>query len=414
MAKVKEEQLGLKKGKAQFLLIGEAKVNDYTFTMDKDTTKSDWVWNQMNLGVDCGNGNVIYSDMMGGYGSERDNVVYVHGIKEVDGKKQEDFDNKFTIDWDDRFDETILESVADSCFIKVGLEKDVKEKTFKNKFLSAYDAIQYIQQHLENGMIVNVKGKLKYQAYNDSVTIKKEVNSVFLSKAKPEEYKAVFTQTILCDANAVGKVDKEKASFPITGYVVDYVGKYDGKEIKKTVAFTKTFELEVDKVKPENTKKLITKCFAPAKKGTLVEVTVEGEMLEGASVVSITLDDLPEDIRELIELNVITEEEALSKCAIGGNKEKRMLIKRPLITFEGEGETKVPILAINKDKYKESDLVFLSQFIEVEEEKEEETEDLEESVAKFEKTLDKKEDDDTEEDEEEAVDDEPWMKLLDV
>ena len=409
MAK-KEEQLGLKKGKAQFLLIGEAKVNDYTFTMDKDTTKSDWVWNQMNLGVDCGNGNVIYSDMMGGYGSERDNVVYVHGIKEVDGKKQEDFDNKFTIDWDDRFDETILESVAESCFIKVGLEKDTKDKTFKNKFLSAYDAIAYIQEHLENGMVINVKGKLKYQAYNDSVSIKKEISSIFLSKAKPEEYKAVFTQTLLCDANAVGKLDREKASFPITGYVVDYVGKYDGKEIKKTVAFTKTFELEVDKVKPENTKKLITKCFAPAKKGTLVEVTVEGEMLEGASVVSITLDDLPEDIRELIELNVITEEEALSKCAIGGNKEKRMLIKRPLITFEGEGETKVPVLAINKDKYKETDLVFLSQFIEVEEETEKD--ELEESVSKFEKVLDKKKDEDDTEDDG-VVDENAWMKLLD-
>jgi len=409
MAK-KEEQLGLKKGKAQFLLIGEAKVNDYTFTIDKDTTKSDWVWNQMNLGVDCGNGNVIYSDMMGGYGSERDNVVYVHGIKEVDGKKQEDFDNKFTIDWDDRFDETILESVAESCFIKVGLEKDTKDKTFKNKFLSAYDAIAYIQEHLENGMVINVKGKLKYQAYNDSVSIKKEISSIFLSKAKPEEYKAVFTQTLLCDANAVGKLDREKASFPITGYVVDYVGKYDGKEIKKTVAFTKTFELEVDKVKPENTKKLITKCFAPAKKGTLVEVTVEGEMLEGASVVSITLDDLPEDIRELIELNVITEEEALSKCAIGGNKEKRMLIKRPLITFEGEGETKVPVLAINKDKYKETDLVFLSQFIEVEEETEKD--ELEESVSKFEKVLDKKKDEDDTEDDG-VVDENAWMKLLD-
>jgi len=155
---------------------------------------------------------------------------------------------------------------------------------------------------------------------------------------------------------------------------------------------------------------LFAKCFAPAKKGTLVEVTVEGEMLEGASVVSITLDDLPEDIRDLIELNVITEEEALSKCAIGGNKEKRMLIKRPLITFEGEGETKIPILAINKDKYKESDLVFLSQFIEEEELVDTE---LEESVEKVEKEikLDNKKEDDTEE--EEATDDEAWMKLLD-
>lgn len=403
MAK-KEEQLGLKKGKAQFMLIGEAKVNDYTFTIDKESTKSDWVWNQMNLGVDCGNGNVIYSDMMGGYGSERDNVVYVHGMKEVDGKKQEDFENKFTVDWDDRFDEEILESIAESCFIKVGIEKDAKGKTFTKKFLSAYDAIEYIQQHLESGMIINAKGKLKYQAYNDSVSVKKELSSVFLSKAEIQDYKAVFTQTILCDSSAVGKVDKEKASFPITGFVVDYVGKYDGKEIKKSVAFTKTFELEVDKAKPENTKKLIAKCFTPTKKGTLVEVTVEGEMLEGASVVSITLDDLPEDIKELIELNVITEEEALSKCAIGGNKEKRMLIKRPLITFEGEGDDKVPVLAINKDKYKESDLVFLSQFIEEESEKENVPK---EDKKKDKKIKEKKEDEDTEAGEDD------WMKLLD-
>lgn len=397
MAKKNDEQLGLKKGKAQFMLIGEAKVNDYTFTMDKESTKSDWIWNQMNLGIDCGNGNIIYSDMMGGYGSERDNVVYVHGIKEVDGKKQEDFENKFTIDWDDRFDETILESIAESCYIKVGLEKDTKDKTYIKKFLSAYDAIEYIQQHLENGMVVNVKGQLKYQAYNDSVSVKKEITSIFLSKAKPEEYKAVFTQTILCDSSAVGKLDKEKACFPITGFVVDYVGKYDGKEIKKSLAFTKTFELEVDKVKPENTKKLIAKCFTPAKKGTLVEVTVEGEMLEGASVVNITLNDLPEDIKELIELNVITEEEALNKCAIGGNKEKRMIIKRPLITFEGEGETKVPVLAINKDKYKESDLIFLSQFIE------EKEEDNKESKIK----------EDTDESNSEEKSDDDWMKLLD-
>jgi len=402
MAKKNDEQLALKKGKAQFMLIGEAKVNDYTFTIDKDSTKSDWIWNQMNLGVDCGNGNVIYADMMGGYGSERDNIVYVHGIKEVDGKKQEDFENRFTIDWDDRFDETILESIAESCYIKVGIEKDTKEKTYIKKFLSAYDAIEYIQQHLESGMVINVKGQLKYQPYNDNVTVKKEITSIFLSKAKPEDYKAVFTQTILCDSSSVGKVDRERAIFPITGYVVDYVGKYDGQEIKKSLAFTKTFELEIDKVKPENTKKLISKCFSPAKKGTLVEVTVEGEMLEGASVVNITLDDLPEDIKDLIDLNVITEEEALNKCAIGGNKEKRMIIKRPLITFEGEGDTKVPVLAINKDKYKESDLVFLAQFIDDEQENTE----LENSISKIEKELDK-------EKEADVAGEDDWMKLLD-
>jgi hypothetical protein len=362
MAK-KEEKIPLKKGKAQFMLVGEAKINDYTFSMDKESNSSDWVYNQMNLGVDCGNGNVIYADLMGGYGSERDNVIYVHGVKEKDGRTVEDYENRFTIDWDDRFDESILETIADSCFIKVGIEKDTKDKTFTKKFLSAYDAIKYIKENLENGTVVNVKGSLKYQCYNDNVYAKKEINSIFLSKATNDDYKAVFTQTLLIDKDAVGKVDKEKAIFPISAYVVDYVGKYEGQEIKQNVAFVKSFELEIDKNKPENTKKLIEKMFTPKKKGSLVEVTVEGNIVEGASVVNITLDDLPEDIRELIELNVLTEEEALNKCAIGGNKEKRMIIKKPLITFEGEGDEKKPIIAINKDKYSENDLIFLSQFV---------------------------------------------------
>jgi len=408
----KTENIPLKKGKAQCMLIGEAKVNDYTFSLDKESGKSDWIYNQMNLGIDCGEGNVIYTDLMGGYGSERDNIIYVHGIKETDGKKEEDFENRFTIDWDDRFDEDILETIGDNCFIKVGIEKDSKGKTFVKKFLSAYDAIEYLQQHLETGMVINVKCNLKYQTYNDSVYAKKEVSSIFLSKGEESDYKAMFTQTLLIDGDSVGKVDKERAVFPISAFVVDYVGKYEGQDIKQNVAFTKTFELEVDKNKPENTKKLIQKMFTPKKKGTLVEVTVEGILLEGASVVNITIDDLPDDIKELIDLNVLTEEEAINRCAIGGTKEKRMIIKKPFITFEGEGDTKIPVLAINKDKYSESDLVFLSQLIddedeeppfEVEKTKHKAKDTKKNKPTKAEKILQ----------EESEEDPDAWMKLLD-
>jgi len=153
----------------------------------------------MNLGIDCGNGNVVYADMMGGYGAERDNVIYVHGVKENDnGKTIDDWDNRFEIAWEDRFDEDVLETVGDSCFIKVGIEKDTQDKYFIKKFLSAYDAIEYIQQHIENGMVLNVKGNLKYQLYNDNISVKKEINSIFLSKAKQEDYKG-NSHRILCE-----------------------------------------------------------------------------------------------------------------------------------------------------------------------------------------------------------------------
>jgi hypothetical protein len=365
MAK-QEEKVQLKKVQAKFQLIGKAKVTDYTFKIDEESKSSDWVYNVLNLGVDCGNGNVVYCDMSGGYGSERDNVIRVHGLKEnEDGKMIDDFDNKFTIDWDDRFDASILETVGKNCFITVGLEKDTKDKTFSKDFLSAYDAIAYIKDNLEDGMVINVKGDLKYSTYNENVQIKKDVTSIFLSKAEDEsKYKATFTQTILVDGDSVQKPNAEKGVIPIDAYVIDYVGKVDGQEIKKNVAFSKTFELLIDKEKPENTKKLVTKMFKPEKKGRLVEVTVEGDLIEGQSVVNITEEDIPEDIKELIELGAYTMEEAMAKCAIGnGSREKRMIIKKPAITYQGKGEDRKPIIAIDKNKYTENDLVFLSQLL---------------------------------------------------
>ena len=116
-------------------------------------------------------GGTVYAELMGGYGAERDNVVYVHG-KDEDGK--DDFENRFTIDWDDRFDEKILESVGDLCFMTVGLEKDKNGKVFYKKFLTPYDMIAYINENLEDGMVVNVKGQLKYSSYEGNVKVRKE------------------------------------------------------------------------------------------------------------------------------------------------------------------------------------------------------------------------------------------------
>ena len=45
----------LKKGLSQFTLVGAAKVNDYTFKIDTESA-SGWISNQLNLGVDCGDG----------------------------------------------------------------------------------------------------------------------------------------------------------------------------------------------------------------------------------------------------------------------------------------------------------------------------------------------------------------------
>lgn len=364
MAK-KEDKNQLKKGQASFQLIGEAKVNDYTFKIDEQSS-SGWVYNNMNLGVDCGNGNVVYADMMGGYSSVNDSLIYVHGKKENDsGKEIDDFENRFTVDWDDRFDQDIIDQVGNQCFITVGLEKDAKDKTFIKKFLSSYDAIEYIKENLSDGTVINVKGNLKYSMYQDKAQVKKEITSIFLSKADdPSKYSAIFQQTILVDKDSIGKYDKESGSFPISAYVIDYVGKYgeDKIEIKQNVAFSKVFSFEIAENDLEKGAKLLAKMFK-AKKDNVNEITVEGHIVEGQAKVNITIDDVPEDIRELIELGAYTEEEALAKCAVSTNREKKMIIRKPVIRFVGEGDDKKPVVAREDEKYKFDDLVFLSQLL---------------------------------------------------
>ena len=136
MAK-KNEKVALKKGVSQFNIVGKVKINDNTFTIDTESQTSDYIYSRANIGVDVGNG-LVFSSLMGGYFATNDNVVYVHGTKKNDaGKLVSDYENRFTVDWDDRFDDNILETIGDDCFIKVGIEKDNKGKTFVKKFLSA-------------------------------------------------------------------------------------------------------------------------------------------------------------------------------------------------------------------------------------------------------------------------------------
>ena len=372
MAKREQKVLEKKNWLNTFMLIGEAKVNDYTYKLDEKSEKSDWVYNSLNLGVYCGETcGTVYAELMGGYGAERDNVVYVHG---KDSEGRDDFGDKFTIDWDDRFDEKILESVGDLCFLTVGLEKDKGGKVYYKKFLTPYDMIAYINENLEDGMVINVKGNLKYSTYNDNVQVKKEINSVVLSKVDDSsKYTARFTQTMLLTKDSVGKADKDTGVLPIYAKVLDYVKEYKGKEVRTNIPFDKTFEYELDLSNPEIAKKVVDKVFKVQKGVT--EVTFEGDLIEGGAVVTATEDDIPDDIKALIAIGVFTMEEALAKCTVSSGREKRMVIRKPLIKMVEDKEgNKTPTIQKFDKKYEEEDLILDFMLASDDEEEEVETE----------------------------------------
>lgn len=361
MAKTKERK-ALKRSKASFNLIGRVKVTDKTFNLD-NSYDSGWTDNSMYVGVDCGNGNTVYAEMRSGFFPEKENTIRAYSKDEKDdsGKSK-----SVEIAWEDRLDESLYDSISDTSFLTVGVEKDVKGKTVYKRFLTAYDAVEYLSEHLEDGMTVNVKGDLKYQEYDGNVSVNKDITSIVLSRVEDEaDFRAAFSQTILVDSKSIGKKNDEKNTIELSAYVVDYVGKpkIDGEkiEVKKNVTFPKLFEVQIDE-KPEITAKMLQKFFKP-KKGKVTELTVVGNLIEGGTTVTITEDDIPDDIKELIDMGLYSKEEAERKCAVGnnGNRERRMVIVKPDIIYVGSGEDRKPSVAFEDGKYDEEDLYFYEQ-----------------------------------------------------
>lgn len=355
-------ELKKKNYKQSFQVIGSAKVNDYTFKLDeKGKNNSNYVYNSMLLNVDCGEKyGDIGVELMGGYNSVNPNKLYVHG-KNQDG--MDDFDNKFTLEWEDRNNESMLKDLGELCFIKVGIEKDEDGKFIEQKFLSEYDAIKYLSKHLKNGMSVNIKGTLKYSIYQDKTQVKKEITSIYLSKLEPENYRATFRQTVLLDKeSATAKnIDKEKKVINVNARILEFVSGYKGTDFKGIVPMPLKLEYPVDISKDEfeKTKKQIDLMFKVTK--GITEITFEGDLVEGGKVNTVTYEELDKDIKDLVDAGILSLEEALAKYT-DGSKEKRMIIRVPSTTkIEVDGLPKVKIDKI-ENKYTEEDLVIdLSQ-----------------------------------------------------
>lgn len=409
MAKKETNALEKKEWVSRFNLVGEAKVNDFTYRIDEKSNKSDWVYNSINLGVFCGEKyGTVFCELMGGYGAERDNICYVHGKKE-DGT--DDFENSYTIDWEDRFDESILADIGDLSFTTVGLEKTDKDKTFYNKFLTPYDTIAYINEHLEDGMVVNVSGQLRYTVYNGNLQCRKEINSIALSSATPDKYRATFTQTMLIDKDSCTKdsLDKDKSSLIIDAYILEKFKEYNGWDLTengkvkngKFVPLKKQFEFPVDLTTDEGKEKVnkvMAKLFK-VKKG-VTQITFEGEFVETGATVQATMDDVPDDIKELIDIGVYTEEEALAKCSENGSRERRMLILKPSIRMVEDKEgNKTPVIQRIDEKFSEDDLI-MECLSPKDEDEDEEVDDVDTDGV------------DTDETETTSEDDQDWLNAL--
>lgn len=339
-----------------FTLIGRYAPHNTFIKIDEKSENSNWQYSNMTLGVDCGEKcGIVTADMVGGFSLERENVIYAHG-KNEDGS--DDYSNQILVAWEDRFDENILESIGDRSFIVVGLEFTDKKKVFYKKFLSAYDAIPYIEQALDaltDDAVIKVRGSLKYSLYNDVTQVNKQITQIYIdTKSKEEDFTAKFVQSILVDSDSIDKneIDKERGLVYINARVLDYVKEINGKDISSQYPFSKVFEFYTDLNDKKKFAAIMSKLFKPKK--NIRQVTFNGLFVEGGATVTTTYEDVPDDVKDLVEIGVYTEEEAIAACSTGGSRERHMVLTKPYI--KNTDGTSIP--QIFDDVYTEDDLSF--------------------------------------------------------
>lgn len=363
------ENKGLKQGFKKLIVVGETKVNDKTFNLQQTSTKNlDYIYNSMGLYVKVGNEDTKVS-MFGGIQDK----IYVHGVKQKDGKTIEDWDDKFAIDWADRNNIDIKQKVGSSCFIRIKIQKDESGKLIEKTFLTEYDAIEYLSEHLKDGMRVYIGGKLGLNPkVNEETFINKNVGTIYLQETSNDKYKPYarckLTYLITKESidsvkisevkNNISKGSKDNVLIPVKGYVASYVGKVDGQEIKKVLAVPLT--ININATKTTLFEKMISLWFRP-QKDNVIALDLECNFITEGSLVEVESLDLSEDIKMAIEMGMFSKDDIAYK-AVGNNNRTFEYLEflRPETIIDATGGMNVKI---NHEAYKLNDLLFLESFL---------------------------------------------------
>jgi len=324
----------LKQGQKKFNFLGRVNLESKGTNVRIDgIADSGYVYNSMKLMLDTGNGNSVKVETFGGYFPEdhaRDTLLYLNRENWSDGQVKLDFFK--------RNKEKIIEQlgIAKSNYLHAGMEFG-KGDTYPvaKEFLSEYDLIEYVNEHLHDGDIVSVSGTIEPNIYNgvgkkfiveyiskrkESVLEKKLANGKTEDELKGKSiddlFYANFTETLYFTNDSVGRKDKDTGEYPVKAYSVDYLAKIDGKNFKKVKAVPTGYVLGNEKMKK----------YLTSSRGKVNKVTVDGRIINKSQEKKLSYDELDEDVRSLIDDGLITKEDAIGKATVfGGFISKRYI-----------------------------------------------------------------------------------------
>lgn len=343
----------LRSGVSRFSAYGKVSISADTFPTDAVKAASGYTYKRVSFPVSVGDNNTIYVQMMGGY-SPKKPVIYARNTD----------NDPIEVNWDLRTNENILENIADRSFVKVRLEKDADGKLIEKKFLSEFDAITYMADHLKDGQQVYIGGDVEYRHYNGQIQRSFNMTTVALDENEDRKPSAQLSQTYLIDSTSVDRdwedQLEEKKQLVVNAYVPQYVGKHEGKQIKKTLAFPQQFVLKATDENMDK-RKAIVKRFLLTDEGVVRELSLLCDLVDGyeESTGNVELSD---DLKELIKLGFMTEEAAEKQMTIGGNRVRETVLVRPMLR-RNNGQPELMM----EDKYAPEALVFLQAIMDDEE-----------------------------------------------
>ena len=343
----------LRGGVSRFSAYGKVSISADTFPTDATKAASGYTYKRVSFPVSVGDNNTIYVQMMGGY-SPKKPVIYARNTD----------NDPIEVNWDLRTNENILENIADRSFVKVRLEKDADGMLIEKKFLSEFDAITYMADHLKDGQQVYIGGDVEYRHYNGQIQRSFNMTTVALDENEDRKPSAQLSQTYLIDNTSVDSdwedQLEEKKQLVVNAYVPQYVGKHEGKQIKKTLAFPQQFVLKATDENMDK-RKAIVKRFLLTDEDVVRELSLLCDLVDGyeESTGNVELSD---DLKELIKLGFMTEEAAEKQMTIGGNRVRETVLVRPMLR-RNNGQPELMM----EDKYAPEALVFLQAIMDDEE-----------------------------------------------
>ena len=313
-----------------FDIVGYINVDSKTFSIQTPSKNNpNWVMNNFNPKVEGDNGESLYIRISDGY-----DIVKGKKIFAISKEK-----NSLEISFADRHNENMLDLVDDLSFIKVGIDKKTatnkqgKEyKTWEfNKFLTAFDAIQFLNQimPLATKNKVRMTGTIKYSEYNGETQRNFDLQSIYLLNGNEDEGKEMeckfnFTQNILIDKNSVDMTAWEEGISKLNARV--HVKK------KKDVfqALPLQFIMRAETPEKKATIEKMIKRFFTVENDTVRRLNIEGYFKSGYIVANVKEEDLNDEARDLIDSGLYTLDEVLGMFA-NRDRVDELLLRRPVM-----------------------------------------------------------------------------------